>query len=129
MKIISITEELKSEAADVWAIFSDLTRSDWVPGVEEIKLEGDERTFKMEGMGDLVEKILSCDQNEMELKYSAIKTAIPIKHHLAVIKITSLNQGCKFDWTTEIDPEVFADSIHTSMKESLVQLKVVLKET
>lgn len=128
MKTITISEVLESSAAEVWAIFSNLSRSDWVPGVEEIKLDGDERTFKMEGMGDLVEKILSCDHEEMELKYSAIKTAVPIKHHLAVIKITSLSEGCRFDWTTEIDPEMFAESIHSSMKESFSQLKIILKE-
>ena len=65
MKTITISEVLESSAAEVWAIFSNLSRSDWVPGVEEIKLDGDERTFKMEGMGDLVEKILSCDHEEM----------------------------------------------------------------
>ena len=128
MKTITISEVLESSATEVWAIFSNLSRSDWVPGVEEIKLDGDERTFKMEGMGDLVEKILSCDHEEMELKYSAIKTAVPIKHHLAVIKITSLSEGCRFDWTTEIDPEMFAESIHSSMKESFSQLKIILKE-
>jgi hypothetical protein len=128
MKTITISEVLESSAAEVWAIFSNLSRSDWVPGVEEIKLNGDERTFKMEGMGDLVEKILSCDHEEMELKYSAIKTAVPIKHHLAVIKITPLSEGCRFDWTTEIDPEMFAESIHSSMKESFSQLKIILKE-
>ncbi|HJM15635.1 MAG TPA: SRPBCC family protein, partial [SAR86 cluster bacterium] len=52
----------------IWSIVSDLSRSDWVPGVESITLEDNVRTFKMKGMGRLVEKIVKCDHDAYELE-------------------------------------------------------------
>jgi len=114
----------------IWSIVSDLSRSDWVPGVESITLEDNVRTFKMKGMGRLVEKILRCDHDALELEYSAIETLAPINHHLAKIKLVSIeNESTDFIWTTEIDPEEFADAILQGMVSSLDQLELVLSET
>ena len=114
----------------IWKIISDLSRSDWVPGVESITLEDNVRTFKMKGMGRLVEKILKCDHDALELEYSAIETLAPINHHLAKIKLVSNKDGStEFIWTTEIDPEEFADAILQGMVSSLDQLELVLSET
>ena len=114
----------------VWNIISDLSRSDWVRGFESITLEDNIRTFKMKGMGRLVEKILKCDHDLLELEYSAIETIAPINHHLAKIKLVSnKNQSTEFIWTTEIDPEEFADAIQQGMISSLDQLELVLSET
>ncbi len=114
----------------IWSIVSDLSRSDWVPGVESITLEDNVRTFKMKGMGRLVEKIVKCDHDAYELEYSAIETLAPINHHLAKIKLVSNeNESTNFIWTTEIDPEEFADTILQGMVSSLDQLELVLSET
>ncbi len=114
----------------IWNIVSDLSRSDWVPGVESISLEDNVRTFKMKGMGRLVEKIVKCDHDALELEYSAIETIAPINHHLAKIKlISNENESTEFIWTTEIDPEDFADAILQGMVSSLDQLEIVLSET
>jgi len=114
----------------IWSIVSDLSRSDWVPGVESITLEDNVRTFKMKGMGRLVEKIVKCDHDVYELEYSAIETLAPINHHLAKIKLVSNeNESTNFIWTTEIDPEEFADAILQGMVSSLDQLELVLSET
>ena len=114
----------------IWNIISDLSRSDWVPGVESITLEDNVRTFKMKGMGRLVEKILKCDHDALELEYSAVETLAPINHHLAKIKLVSNeNETTDFIWTTEIDPEEFADAIFQGMVSSLDQLELVLSET
>ena len=114
----------------IWNIVSDLSRSDWVPGVESIILEDNVRTFKMKGMGRLVEKIVKCDHDALELEYSAIETLAPINHHLAKIKLVSnKNESTDFIWTTEIDPEEFADAILQGMVSSLDQLESVLSET
>ena len=114
----------------IWNIVSDLSRSDWVPGVESIILEDNVRTFKMKGMGRLVEKIVKCDHDVYELEYSAIETLAPINHHLAKIKLVSNeNESTNFIWTTEIDPEEFADAILQGMVSSLDQLELVLSET
>ena len=77
MKKILETRVFQSEASSVWEIISDISRSDWVPGVESIKLDGNKRIFKMTGLGNLVEEIIDCDDSKMKLTYSAIETMAP----------------------------------------------------
>tara|TARA_B100000686_G_C16056429_1_gene602455 strand:+ start:63 stop:458 length:396 start_codon:yes stop_codon:yes gene_type:complete len=130
MKTIEEKRSFSVPPGRIWNIISDLSRSDWVPGVESISLEDNVRTFKMEGMGRLVEEILKCDHDLLELQYSAIETLAPINHHLAKINLVSHdNESTEFIWTTEIDPEEFADAIHQGMVMSLDQLEIVLSET
>ena len=129
MKTIEEKRSFNVSPQMIWNIISDLSRSDWVPGVESITLEDNVRTFKMKGMGRLVEKILKCDHDALELEYSAIETLAPINHHLAKIKLISdESESTEFIWTTEIDPEEFADAIFQGMVSSLDQLELVLSE-
>ena len=129
MEKIKETKELIYPASSVWSIISDISRCDWVPGVESIELEGNKRVFKMQGMGRLVEEILSCDNDEMKLTYSAIETIAPISHHLATIKLTERDDKTIFEWSTEIDPPEFSDAIRQGMLASLDKLEEVLKNT
>ena len=129
MKEIEQTRIYSADIATVWNIISNLSRSDWVPGVERITLKEDTRIFEMQGMGDLVERIIKCDSETKELHYSAIKTQAPINHHLAKIKLENFDGKTKFIWSTEIDPEIFSDAIEKSMIASLDQLAEVLKES
>jgi hypothetical protein len=129
MEKIKEIKELIYPASSVWSIISDISRCDWVPGVESIELEGNKRVFKMQGMGRLVEEILSCDNDEMKLTYSAIETIAPISHHLATIKLIERDDKTIFEWSTEIDPPEFSDAIRQGMLASLDKLEEVLKNT
>ena len=51
MKTIKEKEIFPVNAQAIWDIISDPTNSSWVPTVEEISLDGDVRSFSMEGMG------------------------------------------------------------------------------
>ena len=46
MEKIKEIKELIYPASSVWSIISDISRCDWVPGVESIELEGNKRVFK-----------------------------------------------------------------------------------
>ena len=126
MKKIEETRIYSVEPKIIWEIIGDISRCDWVPGVESIEVNGNERTFKMSGMGKLVERIIDSNDNEMELTYSAIETMAPIKHHLAKIKLSSQGKETVFNWSTEIDPPEFADAIRDGMIASLDQLQKLI---
>jgi hypothetical protein len=127
-KIVEI-REFNYPIDEIWNIISDISRCDWVPGVSKITLENDTRIFEMEGMGDLVERIISCDSASYKLTYSAIKTAIPVDHHLAEIKLTRADDKTIFRWSTEIEPKIFADAIQEGMQKSLEGLQQVLNSS
>jgi hypothetical protein len=126
MKTIELNELLAYPAHAVWEIISDITRSDWVPSVENITESGGVRSFSMDGIGEIREKILVNDPENMRLQYSAITTPNPIDHHLATIKLTEKDGKCSFTWTTEIAPEEVAPAVEQGMKISLDGLKQVL---
>ena len=127
MKKILETREFDHPIEEIWKIISDVSRSDWVPGVSKITLKDDTRIFEMEGMGDLIERIITSDSSSYELTYSAIKTAIPIDHHLARIKLIEDEDKTVFVWSTEIEPEIFADAIQKGVLASLDGLQRVLE--
>ncbi|MDB9769569.1 SRPBCC family protein [Gammaproteobacteria bacterium] len=127
MKKLSETAQLNCSAANLWSILSDVGRCDWVPTIEKITLDGDCRVFEMAGMGTITEKILLKDDENMILQYSAIDTPAPIEHHLATMKIIPDGDfACFLEWTTEIEPEIFADSIHQGMLVSIEGIEKVL---
>ncbi len=81
----------------------------------------------MEGMGKVKEQILLLDNEAMKLQYSAIETRTPLQHHLATMQISSVSKNtCQLEWTTEIEPELFADAIHQGMLISIEGIKKVL---
>ena len=130
MKILKEQAVFNSAANNLWQILSDVTRCDWIDTVDNIEMEGDCRVFEMAGMGRIKERIIKLDNESMELQYSAVETMAPIKHHLATIKISEETENkCLLNWTTEIDPEIFADAIHQGMLISIKGLRKVLDES
>ena len=130
MKTINEKINLECSSSHLWSILSDISRCDWVPTIEKITLVGDCRVFEMAGMGLIKERIIKLDNELMELQYSAVETQTPINHHLATINISSVaNNKCFLSWTTEIDPEIFADAIHQGMLISISGLRKVLEKS
>ena len=130
MKILKEQAVFNSAANNLWQILSDVTRCNWIDTVDNIEMEGDCRVFEMAGMGRIKERIIKLDNESMELQYSAVETMAPIKHHLATIKISEETENkCLLNWTTEIDPEIFADAIHQGMLISIKGLRKVLDES
>jgi len=127
MKTVTLNSELESPVETVWAVFADVTRCDWVPGVDAISEQDGIRNFNMAGIGEVQEKILLLDNEQHCLQYSAIKTPSGVAHHLANIQLTALgNDRCQLQWTTEIEPDQFAVAIEQAMNVSLEGLRNVL---
>ena len=128
MKKLCETQIFECSAKTLWEILSNVSRCDWVPTIKEITLEGDCRLFEMEGMGTVKERILLLDNESMRLQYSAVETPTPIQHHLATMQISSIDESlCKLEWTTEIEPEVFAEVVHQGMVISIEGIKKIIK--
>jgi len=129
MKVLKEEILFNCDAKTLWNIITDISRCDWVPSVNEIAIEADCRVFEMSGMGKVREKIIMNDSQTMTLKYSAIETRTPLNHHLATMNILKVDEdNCNLIWTTEIDPEIFADAIHQGMLISIEGIKKVLAE-
>ena len=74
MKTIKLEQELPFNPSDIWKVVGNVTRADWLPSVDKITLQDDIRSFVMDGVGEVQEKILLCDDENHRLQYSAFKT-------------------------------------------------------
>lgn len=129
MKSIEERLVLQAPIDKVWKILSDISRCDWLPTVNHVELEDDCRVFEMEGMGKIKEKIIEINHENKTLKYSAIETRTPIDHHLACMHLNAINDtSTELHWSTEIEPEIFAEAIRQGMLVSAEGLKQVLGE-
>ena len=126
MKKIKIEQHFNQSADEVWAIFADVTRCDWVPAIEKITLSGDVRSFDMAGLGEVQERIILLDAAQRKLHYSVIKARSVLEHHLAKIHITEAGEGCHFFWETEIAPDEYAPAIEQGMHSAFAQLQKIL---
>ena len=126
MKKIKIEQHFNQSADEVWAIFADVTRCDWVPTIEKITLSGDVRSFDMAGLGEVQERIILLDAAQRKLHYSVIKARSVLEHHLAKIHITEAGEGCHFFWETEIAPDEYAPAIEQGMQSAFAQLQKIL---
>ena len=124
MQTIQLEQELACPARAVWEVISDVCRSDWVPMVDAIALDGDVRSFEMAGVGSIQERILEVG---LRLRYSAISTPANIEHHLATICIVPDGDSCILQWTTEIAPDQYADTVRGGMQLSIAELRKVLE--
>ena len=128
MKKIRIEKQIKCSADSLWELFADVTRSDWVPFANEIVLENDVRTFKMDGVGEIKEQILEKDQVNKSLTYSVIKSPAPLKHHLAKVTVLEDDDFSKLVWTSEVEPDEFEKLISDGMESSIEMIKKILEE-
>ena len=103
-KIIEINKTLEFKQEQVWSIVGSIDRFDWVPGIDSITLEGNCRIFTLKPMGKIKEEIITKDDKDFKLVYTAVSSPVPLKHHLATIHLVKYKNGCNFSWKTEIDP-------------------------
>ena len=127
MKKIRIEKQIKCSVDSLWELFSDVTRSDWVPFANEIILENDVRTFKMDGVGEIKEKIIEKDQANKSLTYRVIKSPAPLNHHLAKVTVLEDKNFSKLVWTSEVEPDEFEKLIADGMESSIEMIKKILE--
>ena len=128
MKLIKIQTKFNCSADDLWNLFSDVTRSDWVPFAKDILLEDNIRTFVMDGVGEIKEQIIDLNNEKKTLSYSVIKSPAPLNHHLAKILVLSEAENrATLIWTSEVEPDHFEQLIKDGMESSITLIKKILE--
>lgn len=128
MKLIKIQTKFNCSADDLWNLFSDVTRSDWVPFAKDILLEDNIRTFVMDGVGEIKEQIIDLNNEKKTLSYSVIKSPAPLSHHLAKISVLAeIENRATLIWTSEVEPDHFEQLIKDGMESSITLIKKILE--
>ena len=113
---IDINHTLDYPPAKVWEIIGDPGRADWVTGVTAIEFDGEVRRFKMDGAGDLAERIVTLDHEKMHIAYSVIESAAPLTSHLASMSLEPTPAGTRLRWRTDVQPQQVEPFIRQGME-------------
>ena len=124
---IKIEKQIKCTVDSLWELFSDVTRSDWVPFANKILYEDDVRTFIMEGVGEIKEKIIEINHSEKSLTYKVVQSPVPLDHHLAKVTILEDKNFSKLIWVSEIEPDKFEKLIKDGMESSIEMIQKILE--
>lgn len=120
------TIAFKCQPAQLWEIVGTPDRVDWVPGVEGCEFDGEVRSLKLPGAGQIKERILSRDTDAMTMAYSCIESPAPLESHLASIEILTTKTGCEMHWKTDVEPVAFEPFIAESMDGAIQKLHELL---
>ena len=124
---IKIEKQIKCTVDSLWELFSDVTRSDWVPFANKILYEDGVRTFVMEGVGEIKEKIIEINHSEKSLTYKVVQSPVPLDHHLAKVTILEDKHFSKLIWVSEIEPDKFEKLIKDGMESSIEMIQKILE--
>ena len=124
---IKIEKQIKCTVDSLWELFSDVTRSDWVPFANKILYEDGVRTFIMEGVGEIKEKIIEINHSEKSLTYKVVQSPVPLDHHLAKVTILEDKNFSKLIWVSEIKPDKFEKLIKDGMESSIAMIQKILE--
>ena len=127
---IRIEHEFDVPAGMVWDIVGTPDRVDWVPGVTECIFDGEIRRLFMPGAGQIAERILSHDEDQMSIEYSCFESKPGLERHSASIRLKAEDsQSCLMIWETEVEPLEVEPFIKQSMQGCLVRIEELLKRS
>jgi carbon monoxide dehydrogenase subunit G len=106
----------------VWAKVGDFGGvADFFPGIDDFRLEGDERVISMFGM-EIRERLLARDDATRTLTYSVVG-GVPIERHSATITVEADGEGSKVVWAYDVDPDEMAPIFGDTYKGALAALQ------
>lgn len=91
---------------DVWKLVSDAgSIADWFPAIESSSADGRQRRISMGPGIDVVEEIVTADDELRRFQYRITEGPMPLDHHLATIDVLPEREGSLVVYSTDIAPD------------------------
>ena len=105
-----------------WAVVRDFHGlAGWMPGIDELVSEGDDRVLSMMGMS-VRERLVNLDEDKKALTYTNVEGA-PIDSHEATLTVSADADGSKVVWDVSVTPDEMAPMFEGIYAQALVPLK------
>ncbi len=105
-----------------WAIVRDFHGLDaWMPGIEELVSDGDDRVLSMMGMS-IRERLVNLDEDAKAISYSIVD-GVPVESHQATITVVPAGDGCQVIWDVSATPDEMAGMMQGMYQQALEPLK------
>jgi hypothetical protein len=112
---------------DVWKTVSDAGAiSVWFPGIEMSSVDGTVRRCSMGG-AELVEEILTVDDELRRFQYRIVDGPMPIEFHLGTVDVLPDGDGSLLIYSTEILPDDMKAAVDPAIAGGVEGLKAHLE--
>jgi len=96
--------EIDASPDDVWALAGDFGGIDWMPGIESVTVDGDDRTINTSGM-TIVERLVRRDDEARTISYSIVDGPVPVESHEATISVLAAGDGSHVSYSVTTEPD------------------------
>jgi uncharacterized membrane protein len=104
MRTETVDIEIDAPADEVWAVAGDFGGIEWMPGIESVTVEGDDRTINTSGM-TIVERLVRRDDEARSISYSIVDGPVPIESHQATITVLAAGDGSRVSYSVTTEPD------------------------
>jgi uncharacterized membrane protein len=104
MRTETVDIEIDAPADEVWAVAGDFGGIEWMPGIESVTVDGDDRTINTSGM-TIVERLVRRDDEARSLSYSIVDGPVPIESHEATITVLTAGDGTRVSYSVTTEPD------------------------
>lgn len=103
----------------VWAVVREFHGLDrWMPGIESLRSEGDDRILGMMGM-EITERLVALDDGGRSISYSIVDGA-PVESHTATITVHAADGSTsRVTWDVAATPDEMAGLMQGIYQQSL----------
>jgi carbon monoxide dehydrogenase subunit G len=112
-------------ADDVWRILGDLRATpEWIPGVVEAEVTGDERLCLTVDGGEIRERITARSDEALSFSYEQTAVPLPISGSRGTLRVAENGAGSLVTWEAEFEaPDEVAAMVDGYYRETLEALK------
>ena len=91
---------------DVWKVVADAGAiSNWFPGIDTSSVEGNVRRCSMGGGAELVEEIVTSDDQLRRFQYRITEGPTPLDFHLGTVDVLPDGDGSLVIYSTDVSPD------------------------
>lgn len=91
---------------EVWKLVADAGAiSTWFPGIDQSSADGNVRRCSMDGGIELVEDIVTVDDELRRFQYRITEGPMPVEFHLGTVDVLPDGDGSLVIYSTEIVPD------------------------
>lgn len=96
--------EIAATPSDTWAVVGDFGGIGWMPGIDEVTVDGDVRTIAMMGI-EVKEQLVAHDDAARAITYAITESPMGLESHEATITVHEAGEGSRVTWEVSVAPE------------------------